>query len=94
MNTGMHTFEVLQSILSFGSNAHGQQHSVQFFNVTNKIGPAESKWTAREPTLGWRHFTVIDRKTTDVATYALLEATCEPEATLWVSSSACSQGCI
>lgn len=45
---------------------------------------AGSKWTARETTLGWRHFSVIDRRTTDLGTYALMEATCESDVTLWV----------
>ena len=44
-----------------------------------------SKWTARETTLGWRHFSVIDRKSTDIGTYALMEATCETDVRIWVS---------
>ena len=34
--------------------------------------------------MGWRHFSVVDRKSTEIGTYALMEATCESDVTLWV----------
>jgi len=49
-----------------------------------RIG-AGSKWTAREPVLGWRHFVVTERRKTDASMYAYLIATCDTEVGIWVS---------
>ena len=43
-----------------------------------------TKWTARDKVLGWRHFTVTEKRKTSTADYALLVATCDGSAMLWV----------
>ncbi|KAI8469723.1 MAG: hypothetical protein J3K34DRAFT_273916 [Monoraphidium minutum] len=47
----------------------------------------DSKWTAMEETLGWRHFRCLAvRKAGRRATFLLLAASCDPAAQLWVNS--------
>lgn len=43
-----------------------------------------SKWTAMQRTLGWRHFRVIERKKEGKLTFIQLQASCDPNTRLWV----------
>lgn len=52
--------------------------------VTPDAVDTGSKWTALQRTLGWRHFTVTHKMKEGRHTYALLVATCDNTATLWV----------
>ncbi|GBF96823.1 hypothetical protein Rsub_09679 [Raphidocelis subcapitata] len=47
----------------------------------------DSKWTAMETTLGWRHFRVLQvRKASPRATFLLLQASCDASAQIWVNA--------
>ncbi len=45
-----------------------------------------SKWTARQPTAGWRHFQVANRKQQGKWVFAELVAACNPTVRLWVNA--------
>jgi tryptophan-rich hypothetical protein len=45
-----------------------------------------SKWTARQTTLGWRHFQVINRKNQGPWVFAEMVASCDPEARFWINA--------
>jgi len=45
-----------------------------------------SKWTARQKTLGWRHFQVVSRKNQDRLVFAELVAACDPEVRFWINA--------
>ncbi len=45
-----------------------------------------SKWTAQQPTLGWRHFQVVNRKNQGRWVFAELVASCDREARLWINA--------
>jgi tryptophan-rich hypothetical protein len=45
-----------------------------------------SKWTARQKTLGWRHFQVVNRKNQDKYIFAELVASCDPQASFWLNA--------
>lgn len=45
-----------------------------------------SKWTARQPTAGWRHFQVANRKQQGKWVFAELVAACDPTVRLWVNA--------
>lgn len=45
-----------------------------------------SKWTAREATLGWRHFRVINRQQQGNQVFAELVAACDPTVKLWINA--------
>ena len=45
-----------------------------------------SKWTARHPTEGWRHFQVANRKEEGPWLFAELVASCDPKVRLWVNA--------
>lgn len=45
-----------------------------------------SQWTARQATLGWRHFRVINRKSQGSYVFAELVAACAPEVRLWINA--------
>lgn len=45
-----------------------------------------SKWTAREPTFGWRHFQVVNRKTQGQWVYAELAASCDDRVRFWLNA--------
>ena len=47
-----------------------------------------SKWTAKQPTLGWRHFRVINRKNEGKWVFAELVAACDESVRLWVNAQA------
>jgi tryptophan-rich hypothetical protein len=47
-----------------------------------------SKWTAQQPTLGWRHFRVINRKNEGKWVFAELVAACDESVRLWVNAQA------
>lgn len=50
-----------------------------------------SKWTAQEPTLGWRHFLVVNRKNQGEWVFAELVAACDPEARFWLNAKLLKQ---
>lgn len=45
-----------------------------------------SKWTARQPTLGWRHFQVKNRKNEGRWVFAELVAACDSTVRLWLNA--------
>ena len=45
-----------------------------------------SKWTARQTTLGWRHFQVVNRKNQGSLVFAELVAACDPEVRFWINA--------
>ncbi|XGB41880.1 MAG: TIGR02450 family Trp-rich protein [Nodosilinea sp. LVE1205-7] len=45
-----------------------------------------SKWTAQQPTEGWRHFQVLNRKQQGDWIFAELVAACDPSVRLWVNA--------
>jgi tryptophan-rich hypothetical protein len=45
-----------------------------------------SKWTARESTLGWRHFRVINRQQQGEQVFVELVAACNSRVKLWVNA--------
>lgn len=45
-----------------------------------------SKWTARQKTLGWRHFRVVNRKNQDGLVFAELVAACDPDVRFWINA--------
>jgi tryptophan-rich hypothetical protein len=45
-----------------------------------------SKWTAQEPTFGWRHFWVINRKNAEGVVFAELTAACDPTVRFWLNA--------
>ncbi|MEO0456101.1 MAG: TIGR02450 family Trp-rich protein [Cyanobacteria bacterium P01_A01_bin.114] len=45
-----------------------------------------SKWTARQKTMGWRHFQVVNRKKQGEWVFAELVAACDPKARLWMNA--------
>ncbi|MBU6229913.1 MAG: TIGR02450 family Trp-rich protein [Cyanobacteria bacterium REEB459] len=45
-----------------------------------------SKWTAQQPTEGWRHFQVLNRKQQGNWIFAELVAACDPSVRLWVNA--------
>ena len=47
-----------------------------------------SKWTAQQPTLGWRHFRAINRKNEGKWVFAELVAACDESVRLWVNAQA------
>lgn len=50
-----------------------------------------SKWTAQQPTLGWRHFQVVDRKNQGKWVFAELVATCDASVRLWINAQVLKQ---
>uniref|UniRef100_A0A6T9Z5G4 Uncharacterized protein n=1 Tax=Cyanoptyche gloeocystis TaxID=77922 RepID=A0A6T9Z5G4_9EUKA len=50
-----------------------------------------SKWTAQEPTLGWRHFQVtkveVQKAGKKNLSFAELESTCDPDVRMWVTAA-------
>lgn len=53
------------------------------------VASAGSKWTALQRTLGWRHFRATEKTKRGKHVYALMMATCDPAACLWVSTTHC-----
>ncbi|MGF1512701.1 MAG: TIGR02450 family Trp-rich protein [Elainellaceae cyanobacterium] len=51
-----------------------------------------SKWTARQQTLGWRHFQVTNRKNQDKWVFAELAAACDPTVRFWLNAQALKDG--
>jgi tryptophan-rich hypothetical protein len=45
-----------------------------------------SKWTARQKTLGWRHFQVVNRQDRGRWVFAELVASCDPHARFWINA--------
>jgi len=45
-----------------------------------------SKWTARQTTLGWRHFRVINRKNEGKWVFAEMVASCDANARFWLNA--------
>jgi tryptophan-rich hypothetical protein len=45
-----------------------------------------SKWTARQNTLGWRHFQVVNRQNQGQWVFAEMVASCDPSARFWVNA--------
>lgn len=45
-----------------------------------------SKWTAKQRTLGWRHFQVINRKNEGKHVFAELVASCDSTVRLWLNA--------
>jgi tryptophan-rich hypothetical protein len=49
-----------------------------------------SKWTALQPTLGWRHFQVVQLRRTSLpgkaGCFLLLQANCDTSAQIWVNA--------
>ncbi|NER81851.1 MAG: TIGR02450 family Trp-rich protein [Leptolyngbya sp. SIO1D8] len=45
-----------------------------------------SKWTARQKTLGWRHFQVVNRKNEGNLVFAELVAACDGEVRFWINA--------
>lgn len=52
--------------------------------VPNAARIVGSKWTAMARTLGWRHFTAVERRKQGKDSYVLLVATCDEDTKLWV----------
>lgn len=50
-----------------------------------------SKWTAAEPTFGWRHFHVLNRKTQGKQIFAELGAACDPNVRFWINAKTLKQ---
>ena len=48
--------------------------------------PAGSKWTALQRTIGWRHFRATQKMKAGKNVYALMMATCDSSACIWVRS--------
>lgn len=46
----------------------------------------DSKWTAQQQTLGWRHFQVVSRKNQGMWVFAELVASCDDQARVWVNA--------
>mmetsp|Transcript_35785 Transcript_35785/g.113041 ORF Transcript_35785/g.113041 Transcript_35785/m.113041 type:complete len:240 (+) Transcript_35785:115-834(+) len=46
-----------------------------------------SKWTARERTLGWRHFEVRGKKKVGKVVFVEVVSTCDPDKRLWISTA-------
>jgi tryptophan-rich hypothetical protein len=44
-----------------------------------------SQWTALTPTLGWRHFRVVNRQAQGRHIFAELVAACDPHIRLWIN---------
>lgn len=45
-----------------------------------------SRWTARQPTLGWRHFQVTNRKNQGQWVFAEMVAACDPTVRFWLNA--------
>jgi tryptophan-rich hypothetical protein len=45
-----------------------------------------SKWTAKEPTFGWRHFEVVSRKNEGGLVFAELVSSCDPTVRFWLNA--------
>ncbi|MEG3439111.1 TIGR02450 family Trp-rich protein [Pannus brasiliensis CCIBt3594] len=45
-----------------------------------------SKWTAKQKTLGWRHFQVVNRRDQGKWVFAELVASCDPSARFWINA--------
>lgn len=45
-----------------------------------------SKWTAQQPTFGWRHFQVVNRKNGQGMVFAELVAACDPQVRFWINA--------
>lgn len=45
-----------------------------------------SKWTAQQPTMGWRHFRVTNRKNQGSWVFAEIVAACDPDARFWLNA--------
>jgi tryptophan-rich hypothetical protein len=45
-----------------------------------------SKWTAQQPTMGWRHFQVTNRKNQGSWVFAELVAACDPGVRFWLNA--------
>lgn len=74
--------EVCKECKGTGKLAAGGYHKRNPVNAAKLI---DSKWTAREAVLGWRHFTVTERRKSRSAEYALLVATCDSQAQIWIN---------
>mmetsp|Transcript_17161 Transcript_17161/g.43041 ORF Transcript_17161/g.43041 Transcript_17161/m.43041 type:complete len:256 (-) Transcript_17161:556-1323(-) len=44
-----------------------------------------SKWTAMEDTIGWRHFRVMSQRKAGAQAFLLMQASCDPAAQIWVN---------
>lgn len=45
-----------------------------------------SQWTAQQSTWGWRHFRVINRRTSGDWVFAELVACCDPQVRFWINA--------
>jgi tryptophan-rich hypothetical protein len=45
-----------------------------------------SKWTAQQPTWGWRHFQVVNRKNQGQWVFAELVAACDASVRFWINA--------
>jgi len=45
-----------------------------------------SKWTSRQPTWGWRHFRVVNRKNQGPWVFAEMVAACDPQVRFWLNA--------
>ncbi|HEY9827618.1 MAG TPA: TIGR02450 family Trp-rich protein [Stenomitos sp.] len=45
-----------------------------------------SKWTAQEPTFGWRHFQVANRKNQGSIVFAEMVSSCDPGVRFWINA--------
>ncbi len=50
-----------------------------------------SKWTAQQPTWGWRHFQVVNRKNQEHLVFAELVAACDPGVRFWINAQQLKQ---
>jgi tryptophan-rich hypothetical protein len=46
----------------------------------------DSKWTAQQPVLGWRHFQVVNHKKHGQWVFAEMSAACEPSTRFWLNA--------
>jgi len=45
-----------------------------------------SQWTAKQQTLGWRHFRVVNRRAQGPWVFAELVACCDPQVRFWINA--------
>ncbi|DBB12301.1 TPA: hypothetical protein ACH3X3_006396 [Trebouxia sp. C0006] len=61
------------------------------YHAKNPVNAAKivgSKWTALQKTIGWRHFRATQKMKAGKQTYALMMATCDSSACMWMYDAA------
>ncbi|NJN76573.1 MAG: TIGR02450 family Trp-rich protein [Synechococcaceae cyanobacterium RL_1_2] len=47
----------------------------------------QSKWTATQTTMGWRHFQVVNRRNQGQWVFAEMVSSCDPTVRFWINAS-------